>query len=169
MSSQMFSSLAPTAFAQARFVQPGFVQPGFVQPGFVQAVLMQACLRAARNAARRALRAALDAAPYRRSGPQRLSVEQRNPMRLPIRGGIRSFDARSFPILLIIFNFSEFDRILRCPTTSDEYLKKFSSVFATGIDLNQQKREGTPTNTYACEIDFHGFTRSSDPLKSRFC
>ena len=40
---------------------------------------MQACLRAAHNAVRRALHAALDAAPCRRFAPQRLCIERRDP------------------------------------------------------------------------------------------
>jgi len=42
---------------------------------------MQACLRGARNADRRALRAGLDAAPCRRFTPRRLWIEGRGPPR----------------------------------------------------------------------------------------
>jgi hypothetical protein len=42
-----------------------------------------------------------------------------------------------FPFFLIIFNLPEFDRTSRSPTTSDQP-EKFSSVFASDIDLNQK-------------------------------
>src|SRR6267378_2914412 len=62
-------------------------QAGLLPARLSQAVLMQACLRAAGNAFRRALHAALDAAPCRRSGPRRLWIEGRGPPRPLIREG----------------------------------------------------------------------------------
>jgi hypothetical protein len=77
-------------------------QAGFVpQAEFVQAPLMQACLRAARNAVRRALRAARDAVPCRRFAPQRLWIEGRAPPRPPLREGAIFLDARSFSIQIL--------------------------------------------------------------------
>jgi hypothetical protein len=68
------------------------------QTGLVRAVLMLACLHAAHNVVRRALHAALDAAPCRTSVPERQWLEQRSPTQPRIPERKRFVDARSFPI-----------------------------------------------------------------------
>ena len=109
----------------------GWVGVGVEQTGLVQAVLMQACLRAARNAVRRALHAAFDVAPCRTSVPERQWLEPRSPTQPRILERKRSFDARSFPI-----------RFFRsCPTLLD--FDQRWRVFAIDIDPNQRPAKGT--------------------------
>jgi hypothetical protein len=66
-------------FLRSRLTTVFVPQAGLLPARLSQAVLLQACLRAAHNAVRRALRAALDAAPCRRFAPRRLCIEGPKP------------------------------------------------------------------------------------------
>jgi hypothetical protein len=69
---------------------------------------------------------------------------------------------------LIIFNLLEFDRTSRSATTSDQP-EKFSSVFASDIDLNQKSGRDAYGHVVRAKSFSAAFTRSSNPPKSRFC
>jgi len=85
-----------------------------VQTGLAQAVLMQACLRGARSAVRRALHAALDAAPCQRFAPRRLCIGGRGPAAAanPKKGKILRRETIFDSASEVMFNLLDFGDML---------------------------------------------------------